>query len=39
MGLGKPDKKCTCIHYRQPFSGIKMNLIYEKDPNCPIHGK
>lgn len=37
-GFGKPDKKCTCVHYCG-FGGQRLNIIYKKDPNCPVHGE
>jgi len=38
MGLGKPDEKCTCQHWRQAFGGPPINAISKINPNCPIHG-
>ena len=35
-GLGKPNPKCTCTHWRSSF-GVKLNLIHEKDPQCSVH--
>ena len=37
-GFCKTDQKCTCVHYCG-FGGQRLNIIYKKDPNCPVHGE
>lgn len=36
-GHGRPDPKCTCSHYRGAFGIGKINVIAERNPECPIH--
>jgi len=35
-GLGQPDKDCTCSHFQNSL-GVTINIIYERDPACPVH--
>jgi hypothetical protein len=38
MGLGKPNGECICVNYCAAFSGIRLNLVKEKNSQCPVHG-
>jgi len=38
MGQGKIDPRCICVCYHAAFSMKRLNIIKEKNPQCPVHG-